>query len=75
MDRMPEGFGRSRKQEPGFSYAVPLGPGQMIAGMTKRSHSCAGRNPVLADVVLMDSRLMIAGMTLSGPPSTFPLKR
>jgi hypothetical protein len=34
----------------------------MIAGMTKRSHSREGGNPVLANVIPLDSRQMIAGM-------------
>ncbi len=43
-------------RRPRRSTVLLMGPGQMIAGMTKRSHSCAGGNPVLANVIPLDSR-------------------
>ena len=72
---LPTGIGIVWDRRPRRSTVLLMGPGLMIAGMTKsaslsrcigrthRSHSREGGNPVFITVVPLGPGLMIAGMT------------
>jgi len=66
------------RENPVLANVVPLGPGLMIAGMTRLRHSREGGNPVLADAISLgpgQSRQVGSGKDAFLSPLHLPKKK